>query len=57
MSTAAAASPASREPDLAGQPVVVIGGSAGIGLESTATVITGQAPDIAEAVMGERVPS
>jgi hypothetical protein len=49
MSTAAAASPASREPDLAGQPVVVIGGSA---------LITSEvAPDIAEAVMGERVPS
>ena len=34
MSTAAAASPAAREPDLAGQTVVVIGGSAGIGLEA-----------------------
>jgi NAD(P)-dependent dehydrogenase (short-subunit alcohol dehydrogenase family) len=34
MSTAAAASPASREPDLPGQTVVVIGGSAGIGLET-----------------------
>jgi NAD(P)-dependent dehydrogenase (short-subunit alcohol dehydrogenase family) len=34
MSNAAAASPAAREPDLAGQTVVVIGGSAGIGLET-----------------------
>lgn len=34
MSTEAAASPASREPDLPGQTVVVIGGSAGIGLET-----------------------
>lgn len=34
MSTAAAALPAAREPDLAGQPVVVIGGSAGIRLET-----------------------
>jgi NAD(P)-dependent dehydrogenase (short-subunit alcohol dehydrogenase family) len=34
MSTAAAASPAAREPDLAGQTVVVTGGSAGIGLEA-----------------------
>ncbi|MFF2244430.1 SDR family oxidoreductase [Arthrobacter sp. NPDC058130] len=34
MSTAAAAPAASREPDLSGQTVVVIGGSAGIGLET-----------------------
>jgi NADP-dependent 3-hydroxy acid dehydrogenase YdfG len=33
MSTAAAASPAAREPDLPGQTVVVIDGSAGTGLE------------------------
>jgi NAD(P)-dependent dehydrogenase (short-subunit alcohol dehydrogenase family) len=33
MTTASAVSPAQREPELAGQTVVVIGGSAGIGLE------------------------
>src|SRR5215469_10587992 len=34
MSTAATASPIQREPELRGQTVVVIGGSAGIGLET-----------------------
>ena len=34
MTTASAVSPAQREPELAGQTVVVIGGSAGIGLET-----------------------
>ncbi len=34
MTTAAAVSPAQREPGLPGQTVVVIGGSAGIGLET-----------------------
>jgi NAD(P)-dependent dehydrogenase (short-subunit alcohol dehydrogenase family) len=34
MSTAATANPARREPELLGQTVVVIGGSAGIGLET-----------------------
>ena len=34
MSTATVAPPADREPELLGQTVVVIGGSAGIGLET-----------------------
>jgi NAD(P)-dependent dehydrogenase (short-subunit alcohol dehydrogenase family) len=34
MTTATHASPAQREPELLGQTVVVIGGSAGIGLET-----------------------
>src|SRR6266436_4756980 len=34
MSTATTASPTQREPELLGQTVVVIGGSAGIGLET-----------------------
>src|SRR5437588_10921517 len=34
MSTATTASPVQREPELLGQTVVVIGGSAGIGLET-----------------------
>src|SRR5438270_5109827 len=34
MSTATTASPMQREPELLGQTVVVIGGSAGIGLET-----------------------
>ena len=34
MSTATTASPIQREPELLGQTVVVIGGSAGIGLET-----------------------
>ena len=34
MSTATAPSPIQREPQLLGQTVVVIGGSAGIGLET-----------------------
>ena len=34
MSTATTASPIQREPELRGQTVVVIGGSAGIGLET-----------------------
>ena len=34
MSTATTASPIQRKPELAGQTVVVIGGSAGIGLET-----------------------
>jgi NAD(P)-dependent dehydrogenase (short-subunit alcohol dehydrogenase family) len=34
MSTAATASPIQHEPELPGQIVVVIGGSAGIGLET-----------------------
>jgi short-subunit dehydrogenase involved in D-alanine esterification of teichoic acids len=34
MSTATTASPSQREPELLGQTIVVIGGSAGIGLET-----------------------
>lgn len=34
MGTASAASPIQREPELLGQTVVVIGGSAGIGFET-----------------------
>ncbi len=34
MSTATTVSPIQREPELLGQTVVVIGGSAGIGLET-----------------------
>jgi len=34
MSTASTACPTSREPELRGQTVVVIGGSAGIGFET-----------------------
>jgi short-subunit dehydrogenase len=34
MSTTTTASPIQREPELLGQTVVVIGGSAGIGLET-----------------------
>ena len=53
MSTAATANPTRREPELLGQTVVVIGGSAGIGLETArragiegaAVVLTGRSPE------------
>jgi len=45
MSTAATASPTRREPELLGQTVVVIGGSAGIGLE-TARRARGEGADV-----------
>jgi NAD(P)-dependent dehydrogenase (short-subunit alcohol dehydrogenase family) len=53
MTAAADAGPAQREPELAGQTVVVIGGSAGIGLETARrsraegakVIITGRNPD------------
>jgi NAD(P)-dependent dehydrogenase (short-subunit alcohol dehydrogenase family) len=53
MSTATSASPAQRQPELLGQTVVVIGGSAGIGLETARRartegaklILTGRDPD------------
>jgi NAD(P)-dependent dehydrogenase (short-subunit alcohol dehydrogenase family) len=45
MSTATTASPTQREPELLGQTVVVIGGSAGIGLE-TATLARAEGADV-----------
>src|SRR5882724_1877084 len=53
MSTATTASPTQREPELAGQTVVVIGGSAGIGLETARAaraegaevILTGRDPE------------
>jgi len=53
MSTAASASPLQRQPELLGQTVVVIGGSAGIGLETARRartegaklILTGRDPD------------
>jgi NAD(P)-dependent dehydrogenase (short-subunit alcohol dehydrogenase family) len=53
MSTAAGASPTRREPELLGQTVVVIGGSAGIGLETARraraeggdVILTGRNPE------------
>ena len=53
MSTARTVSPIRREPELAGQTVVVIGGSAGIGLETARLartegaelILTGRNPD------------
>ncbi len=53
MTTATTASPAHREPELLGQTVVVIGGSAGIGFETArraraegaAVIITGRNPE------------
>jgi NADP-dependent 3-hydroxy acid dehydrogenase YdfG len=53
MTTAAVVSPTRREPDLLDQTVVVIGGSAGIGLETARgaraegadVVLTGRDPD------------
>ena len=53
MTTATAVSPTQREPELTGQTVVVIGGSAGIGLETARraraegadVVLTGRNPD------------
>src|SRR5438128_7752726 len=53
MSTATTASPTQREPELLGQTVVVIGGSAGIGLETARRaraegaklVLTGRNPE------------
>ena len=53
MTTAATAAPAQREPELLGQTVVVIGGSAGIGLETARraraegaeVILTGRNPD------------
>ena len=51
--TSAATAPAQREPELAGQTVVLIGGSAGIGLETARraraegadVILTGRNPD------------
>ncbi len=53
MTSATTPVPAPREPELAGQTVVVIGGSAGIGLETArraraegaAVILTGRDPD------------
>src|SRR5438094_5140086 len=53
MSTATTASPVQREPELLGQTVVVIGGSAGIGLETARrahaegaeVILTGRDPE------------
>src|SRR5215218_9731054 len=53
MTTAAVATPAQREPELLGQTVVVIGGSAGIGLETARrartagadVILTGRNPE------------
>ncbi len=53
MTTATAAPPTAREPELLGQTVVVIGGSAGIGLETARraraegadVILTGRNPE------------
>ena len=61
MTSATTPVPGQREPDLAGQTVVVIGGSAGIGLE-TARRARAEGPDwyaeylVAEEA-GEELPS
>ena len=55
MTTATVAPPTEREPELRGQTLVVIGGSAGIGLETARrarveganVVLTGRDPDAA----------
>ena len=61
MTTATAVSPTQREPELAGQTVVLIGGSAGIGLETARraraeganVVLTGRNPDRLERAAAE----
>ena len=61
MSPATTASPAPREPELLGQTVVVIGGSAGIGLETArraraegaSVILTGRDPDRLERAASE----
>src|SRR5215208_5978647 len=61
MTTATAASPIAREPELLGQTVVVIGGSAGIGLETARraraegadVVLAGRNPERLEQAAGE----
>jgi NAD(P)-dependent dehydrogenase (short-subunit alcohol dehydrogenase family) len=61
MSTARTVSPIRREPELAGQTVVVIGGSAGIGLETARLartegaelILTGRNPDRLQYAAGE----
>ena len=61
MTTATAVSPAQREPELAGQTVVLIGGSSGIGLETARraraeganVVLTGRNPDRLERAAAE----
>ena len=61
MTTATAVSPTQREPELAGQTVVLIGGSAGIGLETArraraegaSVVLTGRNPDRLERAAAE----
>jgi len=61
MSTATAASPIQREPELRGQTVVVIGGSAGIGLETARRariegarlILTGRNPERLQSAASE----
>src|SRR5437773_9602860 len=61
MSTATTASPVQREPGLSGQTVVVIGGSAGIGLETArraraegaGVILTGRNPERLERAAAE----
>src|SRR6202022_3908471 len=61
MSTATTASPTQREPELLGQTVVVIGGSAGIGLETARRaraggaklILTGREPERLERAASE----
>jgi len=61
MSTATTASPIQREPELLGQTVVVIGGSAGIGLETARRaraegaklILTGRNPEPLQRAAGE----
>jgi NADP-dependent 3-hydroxy acid dehydrogenase YdfG len=60
MSTATTASPIQREPELLGQTVVVIGGSAGIGFETARRarvegaklILTGRNPERLRRVVG-----
>src|SRR6202142_2723209 len=64
MSTAASAFPTQREPELLGQTVVVIGGSAGIGLETArraraegaAVILTGRNPESLQRAASELAP-
>ena len=61
MTTATAVSPTQREPELAGQTVVLIGGSGGIGLETARraraegadVILTGRNPDRLERAAAE----
>ena len=61
MTTATAVSPSQREPELAGQTVVLIGGSSGIGLETARraraegadVILTGRNPDRLERAAAE----